>query len=774
MLARAVAAPLGLEVDPAGAGEDRARLFFAPRAAVADKATGEVIQRDAEVCVLRREPIAVGDLVAAAPAIAERPIARRPADARFAEARDAGLDAHDAIDYRALRRRCPTCGHKGYFGPLPPDKVGGLVGRWYCFSSHHAIDSRVAGKPCGRASRTHEGAYWGDALDIEAHRRKASVAAVLREDGFDPGEAPTIPDPEPTPVERLALGDARERVRELLDDAATRGISIDLVATAGVGKSTAAIEAEVDRLMAWTLTNTDAAPPLSIIAIGAGRGLALERLAMVRELIGDAEIDVRLGLGRQALEDDGTPPAHGFACEVHESVGSRVRIGLAGCHRCPFAQHCTGTTGHYLHDWAAVAAAAKAGPTIIVSTVAALPTVWSRGTRRTTGVRVILDDAPNVHAGHVTSTEVDAEARGLARTTAALGRRIARKTGLGQLVGESVDRAAMTGRHVADPAIVAAVASLLLPALSRGRDALGRRLAKLAITPTIGRYAQDFAFGRGHAAEVADDRGASWAGIGVCAMLWSLLRDVVGSRARPVVDGDEIRHVDLHLLRLPRARLGVAPLGLGRELRFDEAVEIVVDADRDVLAATPPITTSWGDRGAGSRDTTADRYADATIADLHAAHSAGLVVVAGLREEARAPEGCRIAITGRDDLATNAYEDATAIVLRRTAAPFDSVALEAAAVLAGTGWADNLPDLAVPTGLTPVGARLPADDRVRRAWIETRSAALRNGLGRARAAKRSGEAIDLVALDQDAGRWPWLSSHADSAPPVTSGREECG
>lgn len=78
-------------------------------------------------------------------------------------------------DFRRPKRQCPACEHRDCFGPCPeaPD-------RWFCFSANHHWDSGG----CGAPSKSQPDAYWGDALDLEAHQRGCEPHDVLRQDGY--------------------------------------------------------------------------------------------------------------------------------------------------------------------------------------------------------------------------------------------------------------------------------------------------------------------------------------------------------------------------------------------------------------------------------------------------------------------------------------------------------------------------------------------------------------------------------------------------------------
>ena len=66
--------------------------------------------------------------------------------------------------------------------------------KWFCFSSNHEASC------CGY--QTDDGHWIGDALDLEAHRRKQFRAAVLKADGYLVDQEPWDP---PTPFAEFEL-----------------------------------------------------------------------------------------------------------------------------------------------------------------------------------------------------------------------------------------------------------------------------------------------------------------------------------------------------------------------------------------------------------------------------------------------------------------------------------------------------------------------------------------------------------------------------------------
>ena len=153
----------------AGFAVDRAcldlkRIFWAPKCRVAGA------RRNAPVVAIRSAKYRLAGLrvereehqPSAAPARAE---------STLSAAVDAWCESHP-IDFSL--KACPACGHNDCFGPLPDDPS-----KWFCFSANHMRDSGGVGQP-----GSVEGTGFGDALDLEAHRRKVQPAEVLRGDGF--------------------------------------------------------------------------------------------------------------------------------------------------------------------------------------------------------------------------------------------------------------------------------------------------------------------------------------------------------------------------------------------------------------------------------------------------------------------------------------------------------------------------------------------------------------------------------------------------------------
>ena len=106
------------------------------------------------------------------------------------EAAAAAWNAAHPEHYPRQHGTCPACGGGGCFGTVP----GSNGETWACFDTDHA------GTNVGREG---DGCWGGDALDLAAHRRNETRAAVLRADGYLTGDAPPVearraPVPKPT------------------------------------------------------------------------------------------------------------------------------------------------------------------------------------------------------------------------------------------------------------------------------------------------------------------------------------------------------------------------------------------------------------------------------------------------------------------------------------------------------------------------------------------------------------------------------------------------
>jgi hypothetical protein len=711
-------------------------------------------------------------------------------DSALASAADRWL-ADRFVDHAAGNpaRTCPACGHAGCFGPHRDMPL-----RWACFSANHGTDSGNLGSP------NDDGTVWRfDEIDLEARRRGCSPREVLTADGYLDG-MPVVREPERDPAvvrEVLPLTDARQRALDLVAEATQRRRSIDLAGEAGLGKSHAAIVAEVDRLAAW---DGKGRPPVSLIAVGGARDLAQQRAEEVRRVVADldleAEVAVRVGLGRQE------PGAGSFRCIVAEESSARVRWGFSGCASCPHAPRepdapslCASTAGAYLADWRELRALTSRNggrPAVVVLPVAALPTWWHRagrtvpeeGLRDDPGLRVILDDADDVHGGLVTARDVDLATLRAAWPTAREGLRLARAAGrrrrsrpIEAAVADALDHDDLSTRTTptADPALVAWLLRLALrvldPAGRVRRERLGDLFEALVRRrPRLTNYVAAHPFAGGAAWLVAQRRGERWHGLGLGATVWNLLREHIETRGLPTVEdrgdaGRTLLAVDRHLAAAARAgcvvRLGVAPLPafVRDAVGIEDAVEVIVPTSSCAVAPGLPRGRSHGRRGATlDAPTIADRTADAIIDDLRAAHPGRTLAIGGLRDERRAAGRYPVCVVGRDDRATNAHRGAVdALVLRRLQGPFHGAQDAASALLAGLGLPRpaEAPSGSTELGRAPSGALLPVDDAVRAAWLAQRTSALRNGTGRARAVERR-DRVTLVLLDQDAGRWPWM------------------
>jgi hypothetical protein len=91
-----------------------------------------------------------------------------------AEARARWLAAHPA-SYPARRAPCPVCCREdgcACWGRLRGDET-----HWSCHSTDHP-------DTCGRRAPSDTDVHWGDALDLEAGRRRVTTTAVLVADGY--------------------------------------------------------------------------------------------------------------------------------------------------------------------------------------------------------------------------------------------------------------------------------------------------------------------------------------------------------------------------------------------------------------------------------------------------------------------------------------------------------------------------------------------------------------------------------------------------------------
>jgi hypothetical protein len=150
---------------------DLARVFYTPNSIV------DGIERAASVLLTRSELQTAEQLAALAPSstVANPEPASggesRPGD-EFAEAAARWNMDHSKDWGPPGSGECPACGHRGCFG-----RLAALPDRWACFSKSHERDARR----CGRWT----GAVWmGDALDLEALKRKVTRAELLRSDGY--------------------------------------------------------------------------------------------------------------------------------------------------------------------------------------------------------------------------------------------------------------------------------------------------------------------------------------------------------------------------------------------------------------------------------------------------------------------------------------------------------------------------------------------------------------------------------------------------------------
>ena len=154
----------------AGFAVDRAcldlkRIFWAPKCRVAGA------KRNAPVIAIKDAKYRLGGLRIDAPEKPQPSAASPNQQSSMSAAVDAWCEAHP-IDFSS--KTCPACGHNDCFGPLDGDPS-----KWFCFSANHMRDSGGIGQ-----AGSVDGTGFGDALDLEACRRKVQPADVLRGDGF--------------------------------------------------------------------------------------------------------------------------------------------------------------------------------------------------------------------------------------------------------------------------------------------------------------------------------------------------------------------------------------------------------------------------------------------------------------------------------------------------------------------------------------------------------------------------------------------------------------
>lgn len=763
---------LGLEVDRATG--DVARMFFAPNA------TAKGTERRAAVVVLRREPIPLDELTAAVPAEVE-PVLEQPA---------APVEPLSDLE---VERILAALAH------IDPDdretwlRVGMSL-RWTGDARARAWWDDWS-RRSSKFDEREQSKAWHSIVPSREGRATVTLGtlfAIARDGGYR-GASVNVrhPVPEPSPdddpdVERdvLSLDDARARTLDVLAEASQRRRSLDLAGSPGLGKSHAAITAEIDRLIATD--REDGPHPVAIFAIAGATELAVERAAMVRQLVEEHgaadEIAVELALGRQDIADDELDRAPfrfgdrglGFRCPERASASARMRRGFGGCVGCSSRETCANTPGAYLHDWAAIRATMRSRPTILVCTEGALRTFWSRGGRHGRDVRVTLDDTDAIHGGALAATSFARDVVDAAHVTARAGTELVREAGrragvpgLEAVLDEHAQRQALDDAtaKVASPELVARVGAIALRRTTAPHR-LGDLLRRLARIEPLHRHAVEFALGSGSAYLIAEDRGARWSGLGVCAAFWTLLRAYLVDGSLPTMTsspdgGLVILHGDAQLVGMVRAgrvtRLGAAPLPrtIRRGLGFADAVELVVPIAMRCVAVRQPTGGSWGNRAEiGAAPSVADRLALAIAEDAHAANPDRMLAIGGLGDERGAAGRWPTAVVGRDAAATNRWSgELDALFVRRHAPPPPEIAATVAATLAAIGH--ERPEIGGPAGQTPSGALLPTDRAVREAWLAGRASTLRNALGRARAVQRPGEIVAVLA-DRDAERWPWL------------------
>jgi len=150
---------------------DLARFYYTPNS------VAKGVARNADLVMMRSQPFEADALAAKEPpdAVDETPA---PQLTRRVVSMDESIKeviARWNADHRqtwpSKPSTCPACQHKDCFHALPDDNT-----KWVCFSTNHGDE---VGRP------TKEGkAFWGDALDLEAHARGVEPIDVLRDDCY--------------------------------------------------------------------------------------------------------------------------------------------------------------------------------------------------------------------------------------------------------------------------------------------------------------------------------------------------------------------------------------------------------------------------------------------------------------------------------------------------------------------------------------------------------------------------------------------------------------
>jgi predicted P-loop ATPase len=155
---------------------DLARLYYTPNASVAG------VDRDAPLETMRTRPYEIDALCSEEPPPSDDEEEEKPVAPPARAARVYHMDetikqvverwnAEHRTSWPERPSACPVCSHNDCFHAIPDEPS-----KWFCFSTNHDED---VGRPVKDGS-----GYWGDALDIEAHRRKKPTIDVLRDDGY--------------------------------------------------------------------------------------------------------------------------------------------------------------------------------------------------------------------------------------------------------------------------------------------------------------------------------------------------------------------------------------------------------------------------------------------------------------------------------------------------------------------------------------------------------------------------------------------------------------
>lgn len=168
----------GYEVDECT--RDTARFLFTPHSLVSG------IQRNAQIHILRNDPVLPDDLAAKAPEKKPAPSPSRPRKPQFGQGStrfEEAAERYNSDNSREWGRpgsgTCPACNHNDCFGQMRDHDR-----RWACFSTNHVDGCGIRG----------EQVTTGDALDVDAFLAGVSPADHLRSTGYLTA-APAIEEP---------------------------------------------------------------------------------------------------------------------------------------------------------------------------------------------------------------------------------------------------------------------------------------------------------------------------------------------------------------------------------------------------------------------------------------------------------------------------------------------------------------------------------------------------------------------------------------------------